>query len=93
MRSCTGAQTALARRREDRHRRDPLAADAALVPEPGEGERRAVVDRVAERHALAASALGPQPLVPAVGDTRQRRSARSISGAKWRLSSSVSSAR
>ena len=56
------------RGREHGDRRDPLTAHAALVPQPGEREQRPAVDGVAERHALAARALGAQPLVPAVGD-------------------------
>ena len=53
---------------EDRHRRDPLVADAALAPQPREREQRAAVDRVAERRPRALRVLGPQPLVPAVGE-------------------------
>ena len=75
---------------EDGHRREPLAVDAALVPEAGEGEQRTAVDRVAERHALAARALGPQPLVPAVGDHQAAavgaRDAAARTGA-WRAAS------
>ena len=61
---------------QDRRRGDPLVADLRLAPQAGERERRAAVDRVAERDAGAPFGFsGFSHSYQPSASTRQRRSA------------------